>query len=157
MNTEAASQSPEDLLQAFSATDYRVRVAGGDHVVRPGRRHPALDDAVAGRPWAVITAFNPNARQLDDADNAARHRRLLAAVDRLGLEAYPAVNRDPRGDWPDETALLIVDAGLDVLDALAAEFGQAAIVTAGTGRAARLRLYGSRWPLTLPEWAGRAG
>lgn len=157
MNTDITSHPPEDLLQAFSATDYRVRVDGTDYVVRPGRRHEALDDALNGRPWAIVTAFNPNARQLEDEANDRRHRNLLDAVGRKGREAHPAVNRDPGGSWPDETAVLIVDADTDELDALAEEYGQAAIVTGRTGCPAMLRLYGDHWPKTLPDWARRAG
>lgn len=156
MNTEAASQTPEDLLQAFSATDYQVRIAECGYVIRPGRRHPALDKALSGREWAIVTACNPKARQIDDAANTRRHRRLVEAAAGLGLEAHPAVNRDPGGDWPDEAALLLVAAGSAELDSLAGEFGQAAIVTGRAGQPALLRLYGSEWPLTLPEWARRA-
>lgn len=157
MNTEVASQSPEELLQAFSATDYRVRVADCGYAIRPGRRHPALDRALAGRSWAIVTACNPNAQQLDNAANEERHRHLVEAVTRLGHETHPAVNRDPDGNWPDETALLVVDAGMEELDWVAGKFGQAAIVTGHAEQQARLRLYGNQWPLTVPEWAERAG
>ncbi|WP_376696848.1 DUF3293 domain-containing protein [Wenzhouxiangella sp. EGI_FJ10305] len=155
MNTDVASQSPEELLQAFSATDYRVRVAGSDYVVRPGRQHEGVDEALARRPWAIITAFNPNARQVDDAVNEKQHRLLLDTLARLGLETYPAVNRDPGGEWPDEIAVLIVGADLSELDTLAEWFGQAAIVTGRAGEPARLRLFGEQWPQTLPDWARR--
>lgn len=155
MNTDVASQPPEDLLQAFSATDYRVRVAGTEYVVRPGQRHEDVDEALTRRSWAIITACNPDARQLDHAVNEKRHRQLLDTVARLDLEAHPAVNRDPGGTWPDEIAALIVDADLADLDALATQFGQAAIVTGRAGEPARLRLYGAQWPQTLPDWARR--
>jgi len=157
MNTDVASQSPEVLLQAFTGTDYHVRVGDHDDVIRPGRRHPRLDEALRGHRWAVVTACNPNARQLGDIANEQRHRRLIDAVDQLGLEAHPAVNRDPDGHWPDEKGLLIVALKPHDLDKLAAQFGQAAVVTGSAKRPALLRLYGDHWPSTLPDWAGRAG
>lgn len=156
MNTDAASNSPETLLQAFAATDYHVRVGGHEHVVRVGRSLHSLDTAVGHRPWAIVTACNPGARQLDRAHNRARHRKLLATVSERKLESHPAVNCDPAGEWPDEIALLIVGADLPALDALAEMFDQAAIVTGGSGRPVSLRLHGGSWPDALPQWAGRA-
>ncbi len=157
MDTDAVSNSPEKLLQAFAATDYRVRVDGHEYVVRIGRSLHGLDTAVGNRPWAIITACNPQALPLGSADNQARHRMLLEAARELDLAFHPAVNRDPGKDWPDETAVLIVEPDKHALDALAKRFGQAAVVTGGNGRPASLRLYGAGWPDALPEWAGRAG
>jgi len=156
MNTDLASQSPESLLEAFAATEYRVRVAGADFHVRLGQSDQALDDALAARPWAIVTAHNPHASPLDAASNRRRHRHLIAAADRSGTETHPAVNVDPSGTWPDEPGVLIVGAGTEEVDSLAEAFGQAAIVTGGGHRPARLRLYGDRWPTPLPAWAGRA-
>lgn len=155
MNTDAASNSPESLLQAFAATEYRVLVSGRDIVVRPGLRHRDLDDALDGRPWAILTAFNPRAVQVGAAENRTRHRRLLDTVGNAGLETHAAVNHDPGGEWPDEKALLLVAIEAPSLDALADTFEQAAVVTGRPGRTARLRLYGAGWPTALPEWAGR--
>lgn len=157
MNTDVASQPQEYLLEAFSAADYRVRVAGTKFVVRPGRRHEALDEALEHREWAIVTAFNPRASQIGASENRARHRRLLQAVAGYGHQAHPAVNADPSGAWPDEAALLIVDAPFDEVDTIAARFEQAAVVTGRPGGPALLRLYGNRWPQELPRWARRAG
>ncbi|NBD96063.1 MAG: DUF3293 domain-containing protein [Gammaproteobacteria bacterium] len=156
MNTHAASHSPEGLLQAFAATDYRPRVGGREFVIRAGRPHEALDTALDGKTWAVVTAFNPGARVSDGESNLARHRRLREAIAERGWANYPAVNRDPSGDWPDETSLLVVGADLDAIDAIATAFGQAAIVTGQQGEPARIRVYGTTWSQTLPDWARRA-
>ena len=115
--------------------------------------HASLDAALGNRSWAVITAFNPHARQLDDASNRERQQNLLEILADRGLEIHPAVNRDPSAAWPDETAVLIVDIGVMDLDELARAFDQAAVVTGQAGEAARLRLYGDEWPPALPEWA----
>lgn len=153
MTTHIASQTPEELLQAFSATDYRVRIAGAVHVLRPGRVNASLDAALEKRDRAVMTAFNPQARRVDDASNRRRQQQLLEILAARGREFHPAVNHDPSGAWPDEKAVLIVDIGLQELDHLACHFDQAAVVTGQAGEAARLRLYGEGWPRTLPEWA----
>lgn len=155
MHTDTAEQTPERLLQAFLATDYEARIDGRQYVLHPGRLHKSLDAALAGRPWAVVTAFNPRARLVDESANRKRHQDLLDTVAARGWEVHPAVNRDPCGTWPDEKALLIVDADLPELDGLAERFEQAAIVTGRTGEPAVLRLYGSQWPQTLPDWARR--
>lgn len=157
MSTDVASNAPENLLRAFSATDYRVRVDGREFVVRPGRRHAQLDAALGDRPWAILTAHNPGARRVDEAGNRARHQRLLDTLAQRRLEAHPGVNRDPAGGWPDEPSVLIVDPGLEELDALAELFGQAAAVTGRSGDMARLRFYGKDWPRPLPEWAEGSG
>lgn len=155
MIMHSASQTPEELLQAFAATEYRVRIAGGEHVLHPGRRHASLDAALGNRAWAVVTAFNPQARRLDEAGNRRRQQELLAALAHTGQETHPAVNRDPEAAWPDEIAVLIVEIGMADLDKLAREFDQAAVVTGRPGEPARLRLYGESWPQTMPQWADK--
>lgn len=152
MNTHLASDAPEALLQAFAATEYRVGVAGADYVVHPGHEHEPLNKALGQRPWGIITAFNPHAHPIDEAANRQRHQHLLETIAKHGWEVHPAVNHDPDGNWPDETAVLIVGADIADLDALAATFGQAAIITGSSGEPARLRLYGKQWPQTRPDW-----
>lgn len=156
MNTDVSSHSPESLLQAFSAAEYRVRIAGREFVVRPGCRQRDLDTALGNRRWAIVTACNPQARRMADSDNRQRQQELCKAIGERGLETHPAVNRDPAGTWPDETSVLIVEGDLATLDSLAEAFGQAAIVTGGSAEVVKLRLYGRNWPDSLPEWAGRA-
>lgn len=155
MNSDFASTSPESLLRAFANTDYRLRIGAGEYVVHPGCVHQSLDADLGNRRWAIVTAFNPQASRIDDTGNRRRHQQLIEAIRRRGWESRPAVNRDPDGRWPDEQALLIVDADPRDLDALARSLDQAAIVTGRPGAPARLRLYGRRWPETLPDWACR--
>lgn len=155
MIMHSASQTPEELLQAFAATEYRVRVAGRKHVLHPGQRHASLDAALGNRAWAVVTAFNPQARRVDEAGNRRRQQQLLAVLADGGWEVHPAVNRDPDGAWPDEIAVLIVEIGMGDLDKLAREFDQAAVVTGRPGEPARLRLYGESWPQTMPWWVDK--
>lgn len=156
MSTGIATNTPEALLHAFAQTDYRVRLDSGDWIVRVGRRHAWLDRALGGRAWTIITACNPGGRRGDDETNIRRHHRLIEHAAGAGFEAWPALNRDPTGHWPDEPGLLI--AALDAAErvGLARKFGQAAVVFGIGGDIARLELHGPDWPHALPDWALKA-
>ena len=155
MTAETASETPRALLQAFAQTDYLVRLDAGDVIVRVGRGHDQLDQALGGRRWAIITAFNPGAERDDDASNDRRHNRLRRHVERAGLETLPSLNHDPGGHWPDEPGLLIVGLNSDERARMAQRFGQAAVLCGSGGEIARLELHGADWPDSLPAWAVR--
>lgn len=158
MTADVASMRPEELLQAFFTTHYRVATPGeATLTVRIGRAHPALDRLVGQQPWAIITACNPGAEPLDPSENQARHRRLCRRAGQGGWSTRPAVNRDPSGKWPDEPGLLL--AGIDAAAAgeLAREFGQVAFVSGHPDDNARLQLLGADWRGHLPVWARRLG
>jgi hypothetical protein len=48
-----------------------------------------------GAPVVVVTAWDPDSVPLRVRDNRARHLRLVAELDRLGLGHWPATGRDP--------------------------------------------------------------
>jgi len=157
MTADLASTRWEELLQAFSGTDYRVSVTGeGVLTVRVGRRHEALDRMLVDRSWAIITAFNPGAEPRGSADNRARHQGLRERAEQAGWQCHPTINRDPSGRWPDEPGLLLVGIEAAAAAELAGQFGQAAFVSGRPGEIARLQLLGERWPDRLPAWASRA-
>jgi hypothetical protein len=155
MNTELASTSREALLRAFTNAEYRVVLGGETMSLRPGRAQPDLDAALGERTWAILTACNPGGERDSGEANHERQRRLHDIVAESGWPAHAGVNRDPDGEWPDEPSMLIVDAPMRELDALAGRFGQAAILAGAPGQPARLRLYGGGWPAPLPDWAER--
>ena len=145
-----AEVSPS-LLCAFLATEYRVVVDDQTHVITIGAIHTELDRALRHRAWHLISAHNPDARPLDRGANEERHRKLLARIDRAGLDAWPSVNRSRDGDWPDEPGRLVAGADSDWVHACARAFDQVAIVAGQPGRAARLWLYRSeRLPNSHP-------
>lgn len=152
MSTQAVSARKKHLLDAFSQADYVAILASGSLPLQVGKKHPALDAAIDGRSWAILTACNPGAHRLDDRYNRRRHRQLLDELVRKALDSWPAINRDPAGGWPDEPSALIAGITLDQLDRLADRFGQAAALYGFPNDHARLRLYGPDWPSNLPDW-----
>lgn len=131
----------EALLEAFHATAYHVCL---DTVtwatIRVDLPLPAqLTDAVGSRPWAFITAWNPQARRRAPAENLAAQRELLAALqDQPGVAIHPAIGVGTSG-WS-EPSLFVVGAGIHTLDKLASIHGQLAYVHGEADGAALLRV-----------------
>lgn len=77
-------------------------------------------------PVVVVTAWNPDSVVLPADDNRARNRRLVAELDRRGVEHWPAVGRDPGGRHLEEGVAV---PGMDEAEGVAvgARHGQAAI------------------------------
>jgi hypothetical protein len=137
IDTRAAWES------AYAQAEYRVRLAGGDVIIRIDRYDPAIErrlrsEAGVRNSWAIITPCNPHSRQLDDDSNASRLDEMAAALNSADLRCFPSVNRDPGGSWPDEAGFLICDPPADVIENLARQFGQNAIVIGAAGEAPRL-------------------
>lgn len=124
------------LAAAYRATTYRVEAPGGRVDVRIGEAAPALDPC--GPCWAIVTACNPGSVRLAAADNARRQALLAARVAASGWRFLPACNLADDGDWPSEPSLLILGIGAPAATALAAEFGQNALVAGDAGERARL-------------------
>lgn len=127
-----------DLRAAFEATEYRVQPGRRVLVIRIGRPHPGLDRQLRHRPWAVITPCNPGAQRLDAAWNRQRLHDMRHRLEQEGLEHWPAINHDPRGEWPDEPGWLVVDIDLATAVRLGADWGQLAVVAADPGEPAGL-------------------
>jgi len=131
----------EALLEAFRATAYHVCL---DTVtwatIRVDLPLPGpLADVVGARPWAFVTAWNPQARRRPPADNLAAQRELLAALQKQpGIAVHPALGVGTSG-WS-EPSLFVVGAGVHALDKLARTHGQLAYVHGEAGSAALLRV-----------------
>lgn len=131
----------EALLEAFHATAYHVCL---DTVtwatIRVDLPLPTqLTDAVGSRPWAFITAWNPQARRRPPAENLAAQRELLAALqNQPGVTVHPALGVGTSG-WS-EPSLFVVGAGIQALDKLARIHGQLAYVHGEADGAALLRV-----------------
>jgi hypothetical protein len=144
MDTDTAPKQPAELREAFEQAEYRVRVAGNDWLVQAGGRHAGLDRALGARRWAILTAHNPGGQRIDADENRRREAALRDEIGRRGWTGFEAVNRDPRGNWPDEPGLLVADVPADAVAALARDFGQAAILAAEKGAPARVEFLGNR-------------
>jgi hypothetical protein len=120
------------LIDAYRATDYVLFVADDAEItLNIGRRNPAFDHVLDGRratTAVVVTAYNPRSAILPDAENRARHARLVAMIEAAGHDFALGEGRDPTGHWQAEVECVVfgipVEAGL----ALARAFDQNAIV-----------------------------
>ncbi|MES1933742.1 hypothetical protein T35B1_14110 [Salinisphaera shabanensis T35B1] len=132
-----------DLNAAFEATRYRVFLAGESHVLHIGAPCPEpLNDWLSDRAFAscgwLITAFNPNAEQIDAERNAARDALLRDWAARRASAWLATVNEDPHGDWPDEPGVLVAGIEEGEVRAMARRLAQAAIVCVAARSAASL-------------------
>ncbi|WP_426699949.1 DUF3293 domain-containing protein [Rhodanobacter sp. Col0626] len=131
----------EFLLEAFHATTYHVNL---DTVtwatIRIDLPLPAeLVSVVGARPWAFITAWNPQARRRPPTENLAAQHELLAALrNQPDVTVYPAIGVGSTG-WI-EPSLFAIGADVAALDSLAKEHAQLAYVHGQAGGIAHLRL-----------------
>jgi hypothetical protein len=130
----------EALREAFRATSYCVNL---DMLrwatIRVDAPLPTELAAVVGtRPWAFITAWNPQARPRSETDNLAAQKSLLAALHgHADVTVYPAIGVGSSG-WT-EPSLFVVGVDTAVMDALATSHRQLAYVHGRAGAAATLR------------------
>jgi hypothetical protein len=136
---------PQDTLQAFRDTEYRVRLPQGAFAVirigepLPRELHGCVKDE--GAPWGFITAWNPFAQQTSRERNRAAQRELLAALRELGATPRAGVGVGT-GESPwREPSLFVTGLDFDTLDALARRFEQAAIVRGIGYGTAELRVF----------------
>jgi len=131
----------EFLLEAFHATAYHVNL---DTVtwatIRIDLVLPAeLVPVVGPRPWAFITAWNPQARRRPLTENLVAQRELLTALqDQPDVTVYPAIGVGSSG-WI-EPSLFAIGVDVDVLDSLARKHSQLAYVHGQAHGVAHLRL-----------------
>lgn len=131
------------LDQAFRQTRYHVYLPDGRVTVQIGEEPTALAQWLTQQgfetcQWHIITACNPGASQLSDADNGRRQAELEAALSASHWPWRPSVAVDPTGQWPDEPGAWIAGLPADKARRLAAEYGQLALVGADTRGVARL-------------------
>lgn len=141
MSTVAELSMSEDLLNAFLATDYLVDIDEQRLCVKIGQAHNALDQALNQRRWAILTADNPNARQLDESNNRDRRKALSTEATLAGLEHFPSTHRAQGNSWGDEHGLLLLEPPDDWLHRQAIRFRQLGVVQGRPGQFAELWLY----------------
>ena len=131
----------EFLLEAFRATAYHVNL---DTVtwatIRVDLPLPAeLASVVGTRPWAFITAWNPQARRRPLAENLDAQRGLLETLQALpGVAIHSAIGVGSSG-WI-EPSLFVVGADTGAMDSLARKHAQLAYVHGEADGTAHLRL-----------------
>ena len=128
------------LREAFRATAYHVNLDTLNWAtIRVDLPLPAELAVVVGeRPWAFITAWNPQAHRRSTESNMAAQKVLLAALQaHADVGVYPAIGVGNSG-WS-EPGLFVVGVATDAMDALARTHRQLAYVCGMAGSAATLR------------------
>jgi hypothetical protein len=125
---------PESTLeQLYRDALYEVDLPGGTVAFRIGDAPPRG----LPLPLAIITAYNPGLERPGEAANREANRRLEAEMDRRGLRYLSGRGRDVAGGHVEPSFAVIGMPREDAL-ALAAHFGQSAIVYADAGGVALL-------------------
>lgn len=119
-------------LEAYRQTLYRVLGRRG-FVLRVGERSQRLAELVAehGLGAAFITAFNPHSIELSDKENWQRQQALREVVISMRLLFLEGSGQHPSGEWPAEDSVLVLGVTVPQARAIAAQFGQNAIVWVG--------------------------
>lgn len=137
-----------ELAAAHAKADYAVRLDGDTFRLKVGSPAGDMEAYWPATRYAFITAWNPASRPTSDTANQSADSSLVAQLKAIGAPHQPAWAEDATGDWREAGWLV---AGLDphMLDAMAHEFGQAAVLHWEPGRPVRLKMYLPR-PLHVP-------
>jgi hypothetical protein len=128
-----------ELLDAYLKAHFVV-FGEPEFTLRVGERCAPLEallEAEGADTAAFITAANPHSQRRSDAANHAAFLSFNAAMSKTPYACHPGVGRDPSGNWPEES-LLIVGIPRGEAEALGRSLGQNAIVFVEKGRAPEL-------------------
>jgi hypothetical protein len=131
----------EELLSAYTATDFVVFDRGEEWALHVGVASPRVDDLLDRHHVdraTVVTAFNPRSRVMAPEANAMGHRALVRLLEEQGLPFLLGEGRDPSGQWTPETECIVFGISLTEGLELARRFDQNAIVFIERGKAPRL-------------------
>lgn len=130
-----------ELDTAYRATNYRVFLPGGMLELRIDQANTQLIAWLkqTGCPmFAIITAYNPGAQPAAAALNAERQAQLECDLLEGNYEPYAGENVPDNGSGPIEETCFVPDITQEDACALAADFGQNAIVYGGADGIPRL-------------------
>lgn len=129
------------LEAAYRATTYRVALPTETLDLRIGQADERLVRwllASSDPQFAIVTAHNPASVLSDEAANHDRQGRLLKQLLASGYSVLSAWNVPDTPDWPIEESFFVSGISASVASALAAEYGQNAIVCGGAEGLAQL-------------------
>src|SRR3546814_20704955 len=118
------SYMPYTIGLAFQAALYLVFAPAGTITLRIGQHNPALQGLMATQgclSTAILTAYNPGARQAGIAAHRRAPRALLQAAYALGLPCFYGRNLAGAGTGPTEHTVAILAASLQQGGALATD------------------------------------
>ncbi|MFH1661249.1 MAG: DUF3293 domain-containing protein [Pseudomonadota bacterium] len=123
-----------ELEAAYKATTYRVFLPGGVCDLRIGQPCETLRcwlETAGSTEFALITAYNPGGLRADDALNAERQSQLECELLEGNYEPYAAQHEADDDGWATEESCFVPDISREDACALAADFGQNAVVCGG--------------------------
>jgi hypothetical protein len=131
-----------ELEAAYTATTYQVFLPGGICDLRIGQPCEILRcwlETADCTEFALITAYNPGGQQVGDARNAEYQSQLECELLEGNYEPYVAQHRaDAEGVWPTEESCFVPGISPEDACALAADYGQNAVVYGGADAIPRL-------------------
>jgi hypothetical protein len=130
-----------ELEKAYRATTYRVFLPGGAADLRIDQANEHLRGwlAEAGCScFAVVTAGNPGGQQLSAEANAERQAQLECELLEGNYEPFAAEHIADDGAWPVEESCFVPELETADACALAADFGQNAVLCGGSDGVPRL-------------------
>jgi hypothetical protein len=104
---------PEGLLEAYRKAQYVVFTPAADtpqivfHVGEPNADLDELLDTDGVSGAAFVTPANRHGRRQDARENAEAFLRMNTLLAPTRYRRYAAEGRDPQGEWPPETGVLI--------------------------------------------------
>src|SRR3546814_2326972 len=134
------SYMPYTIGLAFQAALYLVFAPAGTITLRIGQHNPALQGLMATQgclSTAILTAYNPGARQAGIAANRRAQRALLQDASALGLPCFYGRNLAGDGNGPSEPTVAILGALRQQGCGLAQRYGQLAFVYANDNEIGR--------------------
>ncbi|MGH8763258.1 MAG: DUF3293 domain-containing protein [Nitrosospira sp.] len=144
------SEISGDLIAAYRSTEYRIESGCGGITLHIDQRSEPLSRLFAEsghRCAAFITASNPFSVPQTQEENLAACARLRNTLDRqlhgcLGKagQIMEGTGCDPTGTWAAEKSFLALGLDLETSKAVGKEFGQNAVVWAGSDAIPRLVL-----------------
>lgn len=124
-----------ELEAVFRATIYRVFLPAGICDLRADVTSETLRcwlETAGAAEFAILTAHNPGGERCDEEENAARQSQLECDLLAAGFEPYAGENVAVGGGWPDEETSFVPALPLTQAVALAAKYGQAALIHGGS-------------------------
>ena len=137
-----------DKFDAYRQTTYVVDGPDGEIRMRIGEHSRELDASVRAtsardgapdsRPWAFVTAWNPDGEAHPRAENEARMLAMTGWLDDNGYRYFSGRGEPDLGAWTPEESALILDMTHDDAVTLARAWSQEAIVVGELDKPARL-------------------
>ena len=130
-----------ELEAAYRATTYRVFLPDGICDLRVGEPNDTLRRwlvATGCTQFALITAYNPGSQVVDEASNVERQTQLECDLLEGNYEPYAGQNRPDAAGAPVEESCFVPDLAPEDACALAADYGQNAVICGGIDATPRL-------------------